>query len=110
MSVALQGPLLDGIDDVGLQALDLAIRHRALAQGAWIDILPGWLTGRDELFIRLSRDVPSRRLTQLRQPAATAASRCERLTAEMTALNEAVTMLASRPTPHSTRSPSAHST
>ncbi len=33
-----------------------------------------------------------------------------RLTALMTAFSEAVTMLASRPTPHSTLSPTAHST
>jgi alkylated DNA repair dioxygenase AlkB len=58
MSVALQGSLLDGIDEVGLRSLDPAIRRSALAQGAWIDIRPGWLTGADELFTRLARDVP----------------------------------------------------
>ena len=54
-----------------------------------------------------SRDSPS---CNRRQSCAGTPSRSERLTAEMTALSEAITMLASRPTPHSTRSPSAHST
>jgi len=35
MSVALQGSLLDGIDEVGLRSLDPAIRGSALAQSAW---------------------------------------------------------------------------
>ena len=38
------------------------------------------------------------------------ASRMARLTAEMTALREDMLVLASIPTPHSTRSPTAHST
>lgn len=58
MSVALQGSLLDNIDEVGLRTLDLAIRRTTLTNGAWIDIRPGWLTGADELFTRLARNVP----------------------------------------------------
>src|SRR5450631_4440790 len=58
MSVALQGSLLDSIDDVGLRPLDAATRRTTLARGAWIDLRPGWLTGADELFTRLARDVP----------------------------------------------------
>lgn len=63
MSVALQGSLLDSIDEVGLRTLDPAIRRRTLGQAvhadcAWIDLRPGWLTGADELFSRLARDVP----------------------------------------------------
>ena len=38
------------------------------------------------------------------------AARSERLTADTTAFSEAITMFASRPTPHSTRSPTAAST
>lgn len=58
MSVALQGSLLDSIDEVGLRTLDRAIRRTTLTHGAWIDLRPGWLTGADELFVRLARDVP----------------------------------------------------
>lgn len=58
MSVALQGSLLDSIDEVGLRPLAAATRRTTLSQGAWIDLRPGWLTGADELFTRLARDVP----------------------------------------------------
>jgi alkylated DNA repair dioxygenase AlkB len=58
MSVALQGSLLDTIDEVGLRPLDPAIRRTALTGGAWVDMRPGWLTGADELFSRLARTVP----------------------------------------------------
>jgi alkylated DNA repair dioxygenase AlkB len=57
MSVALQGSLFD-TDEVGLRTLGSAVRHTALAHGAWTDLRPGWLTGADELFNRLARDVP----------------------------------------------------
>ncbi len=58
MSVTLQGSLLDNVDKVGLWPLGTAIRRTTLARGAWIDLRPGWLTGADELFTRLARDVP----------------------------------------------------
>ena len=58
MSVALQGSLLDTVDEVGLRTLGAAVRRTTLSRGAWIDIRPGWLTGADELFGRLARDVP----------------------------------------------------
>jgi alkylated DNA repair dioxygenase AlkB len=58
MNVALQGSLLDTVDEVGLRTLGPAIRRTALASGAWIDVRLGWLTGADELFSRLLRDVP----------------------------------------------------
>jgi alkylated DNA repair dioxygenase AlkB len=60
MSVALQGSLFDTVDEVGLRALGAAVRHTTLAHGAWIDLRPGWLTGADELFNRLAREVPWR--------------------------------------------------
>jgi alkylated DNA repair dioxygenase AlkB len=60
MSVALQGSLLDSIDEVGLRTLERAIQRTTLSHGAWIDLRPGWLTGADELFARLARDVPWR--------------------------------------------------
>jgi len=58
MSVAFQGSLLDTVDEVGLRALAPAIRRTTLTGGAWVDVRPGWLTGADELFSRLARDVP----------------------------------------------------
>lgn len=59
MSVALQGSLLDQVDDVGLRPLGGAVRRTVLAQGAWIDIRPGWVTGSDELFTRLALGGPA---------------------------------------------------
>ncbi|GAA1848213.1 alpha-ketoglutarate-dependent dioxygenase AlkB [Pseudonocardia ailaonensis] len=32
------------------------LRRRELADGAWVDLVPGWLRGADELFARLLRD------------------------------------------------------
>jgi len=58
MSVAFQGSLFDTVDEVGLRSLGADIRRTTLAHGAWIDLRPGWLTGADELFSRLARDVP----------------------------------------------------
>lgn len=54
MNMALQGSLLDQVDEVGLRPLAGAIRRVPLAHGAWLDLRPGWLTGADELFTRLS--------------------------------------------------------
>lgn len=40
---------------------DLAAARRThLGRGAWIDTLPGWLTGADDLFARLAAEVPWR--------------------------------------------------
>jgi alkylated DNA repair dioxygenase AlkB len=59
MSVALQGSLLDSVDEVGLRPLGAAaVLRTTLTDGAWVDLRPGWLTGADELFARLARDVP----------------------------------------------------
>ena len=58
MCVALQGSLLDSVDEVRLRSLGPAISRTTLTAGAWIDVRPGWLTGADELFSRLARDVP----------------------------------------------------
>ncbi|GAB3496574.1 alpha-ketoglutarate-dependent dioxygenase AlkB family protein [Flexivirga lutea] len=52
--MTLQGSLLDQVDEVGLRPLAGAIRRVPLSRGAWIDLRPGWLTGADELFGRLS--------------------------------------------------------
>ena len=54
MSVGLQGSLLDQVDEVGLRQLEGGIRRVPLTGGAWLDLRPGWLTGADELFARLT--------------------------------------------------------
>lgn len=56
---ALQGSLLDDLDDVGLRSL-APIRRTVLTAGAWVDARPGWLTGAGTLFERLAGGVPWR--------------------------------------------------
>ncbi|MEU6217762.1 alpha-ketoglutarate-dependent dioxygenase AlkB [Streptomyces sp. NPDC047022] len=57
MAMHLQGSLFDQTDDVRLGPLD-GVRRTVLGAGAWIDLLPGWLSGADALFERLCADVP----------------------------------------------------
>ncbi|WP_020672873.1 alpha-ketoglutarate-dependent dioxygenase AlkB [Amycolatopsis nigrescens] len=57
MSMALQASLFDEGGAAGLGSLD-AVRRTVLGRGAWIDVLPGWLTGADELFEHLASTVP----------------------------------------------------
>jgi alkylated DNA repair dioxygenase AlkB len=59
MSLPLQGSLFDQGGAVGLGPLG-ALRRTELTGGAWIDLLPGWLTGADALFERLAARVPWR--------------------------------------------------
>lgn len=59
MNGVLQGSLLDLMASPGPGSLD-QLQRTELAQGAWIDVLPGWLAGADELFGRLLADVPWR--------------------------------------------------
>jgi len=59
MSLPLQASLLDGAESVGLRPLD-GVRRDELGGGAWVDVLPGWLTGADLLFERLASGVPWR--------------------------------------------------
>jgi alkylated DNA repair dioxygenase AlkB len=61
MVTHLQGSLFDQTDGDGprLGPLD-DLRRTRLDDGAWIDLLPGWLTGADALFERLVLDVPWR--------------------------------------------------
>ncbi|MEU9338275.1 alpha-ketoglutarate-dependent dioxygenase AlkB [Streptomyces sp. NPDC048290] len=59
MTTHLQGSLFDQSDQVRLGPLD-GVRRTVLGSGAWIDVLPGWLTGADTLFERLLHDVPWR--------------------------------------------------
>ncbi|WP_328558832.1 alpha-ketoglutarate-dependent dioxygenase AlkB [Streptomyces coelicoflavus] len=55
----LQGSLFDQTDEVGLGPL-AGLRRTRLGAGAWIDLLPGWLSGADALFERLAAEVPWR--------------------------------------------------
>src|SRR4051812_34826198 len=59
MSTHLQGSLFDQTDDLRLGSLD-GLRRTELGSGAWIDVLPGWLSGADALFEQLATDVPWR--------------------------------------------------
>jgi alkylated DNA repair dioxygenase AlkB len=53
---ALQGSLLDEAESVGLGPLR-AVRRTVLGRGAWLDVLPGWLSGADALFELLAGEV-----------------------------------------------------
>jgi alkylated DNA repair dioxygenase AlkB len=59
MTAALQTSLFDQGDTVALGSLR-RIERTTLSRGAWIDVLPGWLTGADTLFDRLAAGVPWR--------------------------------------------------
>ncbi|MGA8987414.1 alpha-ketoglutarate-dependent dioxygenase AlkB [Aeromicrobium sp.] len=53
-----QGSLLDAGRPADLG--DLALRRTVLKGGAWVDVMPGWVTGSDDLFLRLQTEVPWR--------------------------------------------------
>ncbi|CAL9355318.1 alpha-ketoglutarate-dependent dioxygenase AlkB [Streptomyces sp. enrichment culture] len=55
----LQGSLFDQTDRLELAPLD-GLRRTPLGAGAWIDVLPGWLSGSDALFEQLAAEVPWR--------------------------------------------------
>ncbi|HEY0486053.1 MAG TPA: alpha-ketoglutarate-dependent dioxygenase AlkB [Mycobacteriales bacterium] len=55
----MQASLFDQADTVGLGSLD-RVERTVLTRGAWIDVLPGWLSGADALFARLATAVPWR--------------------------------------------------
>lgn len=55
----LQGSLFDQADELRLGPLD-GISRTDLGFGAWLDVLPGWLSGSDELFEQLAAEVPWR--------------------------------------------------
>jgi alkylated DNA repair dioxygenase AlkB len=60
---ALQPSLFDQVADPALKPLD-GLRRTDLGHGAWVDVLPGWLTGSDALFDRLAAAVPWREETR----------------------------------------------
>ncbi|PXY19033.1 alpha-ketoglutarate-dependent dioxygenase AlkB [Prauserella muralis] len=59
MTHALQGSLFDAAGPTELGPLR-DVRRTVLGDGAWIDLLPGWLTGADAVFERLATGVPWR--------------------------------------------------
>ncbi len=59
MNGTLQCSLLDLASGPSLAPLG-GLDRIELAHGAWIDVLPGWLTGADDLFSRLTKVVPWR--------------------------------------------------
>lgn len=57
----LQRSLLDdllGGDGPGLTPLDGLLQRTQLSESAWVDHLPGWVNGSDEVFQRLVDEVP----------------------------------------------------
>ena len=60
MPGAIQGSLFDVGQEFGLGSLAASVRRTTLADGAWLDLAPGWLRGADDLFDRLVRNVPWR--------------------------------------------------
>ncbi|MFC8043088.1 alpha-ketoglutarate-dependent dioxygenase AlkB [Nocardia sp. NPDC057353] len=54
---AWQGSLFDQSPAAGLGELT-ALHRTELGQGAWVDLLPGWLSGGAALFDRLAAEVP----------------------------------------------------
>jgi alkylated DNA repair dioxygenase AlkB len=61
MALSLQSSLFDPADSPeagSLRDLAGAVRRTPLRFGAWVDHCPGWLTGADEVFLRLLEDVP----------------------------------------------------
>ncbi len=58
MATAFQPSLFDA-PEIGLGQLT-GVRRTMLSRGAWVDTLPGWVSGADELFGRLVREVPWR--------------------------------------------------
>ncbi|MDN3297546.1 alpha-ketoglutarate-dependent dioxygenase AlkB [Streptomyces ficellus] len=59
MAAHLQGSLFDQTDEIRLGPLT-GVRRTVLGDGAWIDLLPGWLSGAGALFEELVVGVPWR--------------------------------------------------
>jgi len=60
MSMTFQGSLLDVDEAVGPGPLRGQVRRTVLGDGAWVDVLEGWVRGADALFERLVGVVPWR--------------------------------------------------
>ncbi len=53
-----QGSLLDAGLAPGISPL--VPQRTVLSHGAWVDVVPGWVTGSDDVFLRLESEVPWR--------------------------------------------------
>jgi alkylated DNA repair dioxygenase AlkB len=61
MTTMFQGSLLEAPEaPPALGALAGSLSRTMLSRGAWVDVLPGWVDGSDELFLRLVERVPWR--------------------------------------------------
>jgi alkylated DNA repair dioxygenase AlkB len=60
VTAALQASLFDSGEGPEPGPLSGRIRRTPLSEGAWVDVLPGWLSGADALFETLARTVPWR--------------------------------------------------
>lgn len=58
MALAFQPSLFDA-PEITLGSL-AGLQRTVLSRGAWVDTLPGWVTGADELFGRLVQEIPWR--------------------------------------------------
>ncbi len=58
MDAYFQGSLLDA--GVTPEIGPLNPSRTVLTRGAWVDVLPGWIAGSDDLFLRLQEEVPWR--------------------------------------------------
>ncbi|MBC7631281.1 alpha-ketoglutarate-dependent dioxygenase AlkB [Aeromicrobium sp.] len=55
-----QGSLLDAGQVTAIGDLGATVERTMLTRGAWVDSRPGWISGSDELFLRLQAAVPWR--------------------------------------------------
>lgn len=58
MEAYYQGSLLDSGQSIGID--ELSVHRTTLMRGAWADVCTGWITGSDDLFLRLQAEVPWR--------------------------------------------------
>ena len=59
MSIDFQGSLFE-TETVGVGPLAGRVHRTALSRGAWVDVLPGWFEGADQVFEELVEQVPWR--------------------------------------------------
>jgi len=59
MTVEFQASLFDGAA-MGVGPIAARVERTELSDGAWVDVLPGWFEGADELFTELLETIPWR--------------------------------------------------
>jgi alkylated DNA repair dioxygenase AlkB len=57
MSMAIQTSLFDAAPQISLGSLPDGVVRQELGRGAWVDLLPGWMSGADALFDTLLSEV-----------------------------------------------------